>query len=337
MQFENEISMREYVKIVSDMLTFSMTLAISLSLWIFSMAVSAYSGDLQPVSPWRWLLSILTPLSLTSRARKCGSLDHGGALGGLVVGFILMMANKSFFSSMLAFFITFSTLTTWKEVRRHHEGGVEDAGPQKMGLVQVLLNGGVPTQLALLYMVEAGPREAALDFQNQYGATWLCLSLLGALACRTGDAWASKLGPVLSKGRPKLITSWREVPAGTNGGVTPQGLVASFAGGVTVGWAYFVTQVLFVTDVHLAAPQWPVIIYGGMAGLLGSMLDSFLGAEMQYSGYDESTGEVVNFESRRTKRICGKPVLDNNTVNLFSSIIIALAMPEIAWGFWPRL
>ncbi|KAL4641466.1 transmembrane protein 19-like [Arapaima gigas] len=51
MQFENEISMREYVKIVSDMLTFSMTLAISLSLWIFSMAVSAYSVQATVFSP----------------------------------------------------------------------------------------------------------------------------------------------------------------------------------------------------------------------------------------------------------------------------------------------
>lgn len=71
---------------------------------------------------------------------------------------------------------------------------------------------------------------------------------------------------------------------GTNGGVTPIGLVASFLGGLVVGVAYFVTQLLLVNDLHLADPQWPVIVYGGVAGLLGSMLDSFLGAHMQYSG-----------------------------------------------------
>lgn len=62
------------------------------------------------------------------------------------------------------------------------------------------------------------------------------------------------------------------------------GLVASFLGGLVVGVAYFVTQLLLVSDLHMADPQWPIILYGGVAGLLGSMLDSFLGAHMQYSG-----------------------------------------------------
>lgn len=71
---------------------------------------------------------------------------------------------------------------------------------------------------------------------------------------------------------------------GTNGGVTPVGLVASFLGGAAVGVAYFVTQLVTVSDLHLADPQWPIVVYGGVAGLLGSLLDSFLGAHMQYSG-----------------------------------------------------
>lgn len=74
---------------------------------------------------------------------------------------------------------------------------------------------------------------------------------------------------------------------GTNGGVTTVGLVASFLGGAAVGVAYFVTQLVTVSDLHLADPQWPIVVYGGLAGLLGSMLDSFLGAHMQYSGRTE--------------------------------------------------
>lgn len=41
---------------------------------------------------------------------------------------------------------------------------------------------------------------------------------------------------------------------------------------------------MFVNDLEIAAPQWPIILYGAMAGLLGSILDSYLGAIMQYSG-----------------------------------------------------
>lgn len=66
--------------------------------------------------------------------------------------------------------------------------------------------------------------------------------------------------------------------------MTLVGLIASFLGGLLVGAAYFVTQLLLVNDLHVADTQWPLIVYGGVAGLLGSMLDSFLGAHMQYSG-----------------------------------------------------
>lgn len=71
---------------------------------------------------------------------------------------------------------------------------------------------------------------------------------------------------------------------GTNGAVTVVGLVASLLGGAAVGMSYFISQLLLVSDLHLAAPQWPVVAYGAAAGFLGSMLDSLLGAVMQYSG-----------------------------------------------------
>ncbi|XP_070710276.1 transmembrane protein 19 [Pempheris klunzingeri] len=332
---ENDVLMKDYIKMMTDMIVLCATLALSLFFWITSLIISTYSGTLQPVSPWRWLFSILVPLVLTIRALKRRSLDRSGALGALLVGFMLTMANYSFFSSLLAFFITSSRLTRWGGAQKKKIDADYKEGGQR-NWVQVFCNGGVPTELALLYMIEVGPGEIPIDFGKQYSASWMCLSLLGALACSTGDTWASEVGPVLSQSQPKLITTWEEVPAGTNGGVTTIGLVASFLGGFAVGVAYFTTQLLFVSDLHLADPQWPIMVYAGVAGLLGSMLDSFLGAHMQYSGYDSSIGKVVSYESATTQWICGKPILDNNAVNLFSSVLVALILPGLAWGLWPR-
>ncbi|KAJ0012666.1 hypothetical protein NQD34_017000 [Periophthalmus magnuspinnatus] len=335
MDKDKDLLLKEYIKMMTDMIVLCATLALSLFFWVLSLTISTYYGTLQPVSPWRWLFSILVPLVLTIRAVKRRSLDGSGALGALLVGFVLTMANYSFFSSLLAFFITSSKLTRWGGAEKKKIDAEYKEGGQR-NWVQVFCNGGVPTELALLYMIEVGPGEIPIDFGKQYSASWMCLSLLGALACSTGDTWASEVGPVLSKSKPRLITNWEEVPTGTNGGVTPIGLVASFLGGLVVGVAYFGTQLLFVGDLHLADPQWPIIVYGGVAGLLGSMLDSFLGANMQYSGFDSSIGKVVSYESATTQRICGKPILDNNAVNLFSSVLIALILPGLAWGAWPR-
>ncbi|KAI5094241.1 transmembrane protein 19 [Silurus meridionalis] len=322
------------VKMMTDIIVLCFTLAISLSFWIISIAISTYSGTLQPVSPWRWLFSVLVPLVITSRALKKKSLDFGGCLGALLVGFILTLANTSFLAALFAFFITSTKLTRWRgAVKKRIDSEYKEGGQRNW--IQVFCNGGVPTELALLYMIEVGPGEIPVDFTMQYSASWMCLSLLGALACSTGDTWASEVGPVLSKSQPRLITTWKEVPAGTNGGVTAVGVGASLLGGATVGMAYFISQLLLVSDLHQAAPQWPLVVYGATAGFLGSLLDSLLGAVMQYSGYDESTGKVVNAEAPNVRWICGKPILDNNGVNLFSSVLIALILPGIAWGVWP--
>ncbi|XP_016148490.1 transmembrane protein 19-like [Sinocyclocheilus grahami] len=357
MQFEDGIFIKDYIRMMAYMIVLCFTLAISLSFWFLSITASTYYGTLQPVSPWRWLISVLVPLFITFRAFKRKNLDHGGAIGAMLVGFFLTMANMSFFGALFTFFVTSSKLTKWKgDIKKQIDSDYKEGGQRNW--LQVFCNGGVPTELALLYMIEVGPGEIPVDFGKQYSASWMCLSLLGALACSTGDTWASEVGPVLSKSKPKLITTWKDVPAGTDSSVTseiqhqlswssavllssrlcagvviPVGLVASVLGGGTVGTAYYFMQLLLVKDLHLAVPQWPIILYGAIAGLFGSLLDSFLGATMQYSGYDESIGKVVSYESPSVKRICGKPILDNNGVNLFSSVLIALFLPGFAGIF----
>ncbi|NXR82642.1 TMM19 protein, partial [Pycnonotus jocosus] len=335
MCYYQEDSFREYLKMMANMVILNLLICISLVFWIVSMTASTYYGTLRPISPWRWLFSVLVPLIIATQGFKKKSLDHSGALGGLVVGFILTVANYSFFSSLFVFFVTSSKLTKWKKDRKKQIDSEYKEGGQR-NWVQVFCNGGVPTELALLYMIENGPGEIPIDFSKEYTASWMCLSLLGALACSAGDTWASEIGSVMSKSKPRLITTWEQVPVGTNGAVTLVGLISSLLGGMAVGIAYFITQLIFVTDLEISAPQWPIIVFGAAAGLLGSIVDSYLGATMQYSGFDQTIGMVVNHQTTDSKHISGKPILDNNAVNLFSSVIIALVLPGTAWFFWPR-
>ncbi len=73
---------------------------------------------------------------------------------------------------------------------------------------------------------------------------------------------------------------------GTNGGISAFGVLFSFLGGLLIGIAHYVT-LLYTVDVTLlerAPPQWPIILLGGLGGLFGSLIDSFIGATFQYSG-----------------------------------------------------
>jgi len=64
--------------------------------------------------------------------------------------------------------------------------------------------------------------------------------------------------------------------------------------------------------------------------LLGSIIDSILGASLQFSGKDVKTGKIVEVSRDGVVPISGKMVLDNHSVNLISSILTALLLPKVA-------
>ena len=204
--------------------------------------------------------------------------------------------------------------------------------------VQVVCNGGVASVGALLYLAEVGMTELPLRAPHGVPDTpsLLSLSVLAALSCSCGDTWASEVGSVIG-GKPRLITSWKPVPMGTNGGVTAVGVACSIAGGAVIGFSHFLTLLVFWREGDFSWLSGVELVWiGAASGLIGSLVDSVLGATLQFSGFSEKLGHVVNSPGPGVARVSGWDILDNHTVNLLSSLITATLIPAL-WSIWTAL
>ncbi|KAG8234490.1 hypothetical protein J437_LFUL014610 [Ladona fulva] len=357
------------ISFMLPLLISAVALPLSLFMWIGNIAWSSLMSNGQGlgsedtiIPPTRWLTAIVIPLIMTVWGLKKRSLSRSGAALGIIVGFILTLCNYSFLACLFTFFFTSSKATKFRsEAKKKFEEDFKEGGQRNW--VQVLCNGGMAVQLGILYLIDTGCGERPIDFVRDYRASCVssriliprtyavvqelnlvlnhnsfALSLsLGVFAACNGDTWASELGSVIGTAEPVLITTWQKVPKGTNGGITPWGVFLSFIGGLMVGAAYYLTVLYAIDAATLAScpSQWPLLFLGGIAGLFGSLLDSLLGATLQFSGLDKERGCIVERSGKGVKHISGISLLDNHSVNLVSSVVMGLLTPKLAYFLWP--
>ncbi|XP_040169556.1 transmembrane protein 19 [Anopheles arabiensis] len=319
-------------------LLWGLAVPLSMFMWIGNVAYSKIASDGSTdsiIPPTRWLFSVLVPLLLMVYGLRRKGVNRSGAAFGLACAVILSIASHAFLACLAAFFFSSSRATKFRgHAKRKFEEDFKEGGQRNWA--QVICNAGMATQLALLYLLDCGYGERPIDFVNLYRSSWLGVAVMGSFACCNGDTWASELGTVIGSGDPILITSRKRVPRGTNGAVSLVGLVASFLGGTLIGLVYFLTVRYTVeANVYQNSPnQWPLIVFGGIAGLLGSLVDSLLGATLQYSGVNER-GHIVERPGKNVRHISGVRILDNHSVNLISTIVTGIMMPSIAMNLWP--
>ncbi|KAG1346237.1 protein PGR [Cocos nucifera] len=232
----------------------------------------------------RSVVSVVLSFSIAARAYKHRSLDGSGALAGFLVMTIHIAASYRFGALLLAFFFTSSKLTkVGEEKKRSIEDHFKEGGQRNW--VQVLANSAIATSLVVLVAKMNGGKDRCLDTKESTLITSLIGGIIGHYACCNGDTWSSEIG-MLSNAQPRLITTFKAVRKGTNGAVTVEGLLAAAVGGFVIGLTYVIVGLLTVECAHdVIWRQLLVIPVAAAAGLCGSLIDSLLGATLQFSGY----------------------------------------------------
>lgn len=299
--------------------------------------------------------SVLASVIICFLAYKKRALNMGGVLAAFPMGVFCVLSGARFTAVLLGFFISCSFITAKVGVKA--KLAISDPGyaeHKKKGgrtCYQVLASGLVCTVMAAFHVLHVGPwsDSQTLLTTPEYAEQWrwplifhdpntlstpvmhtgIYIAFVGTLAFCTADTWASEIG-VTSKAKPRLITTWRVVPAGTNGGVTLLGTLAGACAGLVIGlfgaFSYESGGVTF---------QGSIVALGVAAGVVGSGIDSLMGATLQYSGRDKRTGAIVpdSAPPKNNKNIesvgARLALLSNTQVNLLTSLIVCLLSPSM--------
>lgn len=256
------------------------------------------------------------------RGYRNNSLSPSGAIAAAAVGWSTLSSSFRAGLVLLGFFFASSALTKFGDENKDIEEDHKKGGQRNW--IQVLSNGGIPALLAIAgCLLSGGIDLPVIPFSSMQAYSIVTTAFLGYYSCCCGDTWSSEIGQ-LSEEEPRLITTLRPVRKGTNGGCTLLGLASSCLGGLYIGLLFFITGVLSPQSSFAnSLSQVKLIPLSIGAGLIGSLIDSILGATIQFTGYNRETGKITGKSGPNVSRISGVPILDNNGVNVMSATLTA--------------
>jgi uncharacterized protein (TIGR00297 family) len=223
-----------------------------------------------------WILAgiLLTGMALSVLLRK---LTLTGAItGGLLALFIYLGAGFTGIAIMAAFFIM-GTLATGHRIEAKEVLKAAEKAKGRRNAVQVLSNAGVPAFCGLLAW--AFPEHVYI-FQ---------LIMAAAFSSATADTLSSELGTLYGKKFYNIVT-FQNDQKGLDGVISLEGTLFGLVGSMAIA-------VIFALGF-----SWNLgLVWIIVAGTVGNLADSLLGATLQRRHY-----------------------LNNNGVNLFNTILAAL-------------
>lgn len=212
----------------------------------------------------RMLLALAITTAFAVVAWLARGVNGGGALAGSSIAFVLASHDLRMFWTLLLVFAV--TLLATRAGRSRKEQLHTAEAYHGRSAAQVMANLGVAALI-----VSLGPQ------------TWPLLAL-AALAEAAADTSSSEIGMAFP-GRTLLLTTWKPVKPGVDGGVSMKGTLAAFLAASAIAAAAALMELVPIRHAGLIV----------LAGVSGSLVDSLFGALMERRGL--LSNDMVNLLS----------------------------------------
>ena len=206
-----------------------------------------------------WLQAILINTALIAGAQRLPLLTpsgwvHAGALGTILWG---CLGWRGWLAVVV--YLAAGSLVTKIGWRDKQKRGLAEARGGRRAPANVW--GSAATGAALALLIGSGLEPKAL----------LLAGFCASFAAKLADTFGSEIGKRWG-GQPRLITTLRPVPAGTEGAISVEGTLASAAGSVLMTLVLFALQLL---------PSLAVSAVVMLIGFVATLAESLLGALAQ--------------------------------------------------------
>lgn len=199
-------------------------------------------------------------------------LNATGAFTAFAMGALIVLFTSLWWLLLLFALLGLgSAATRWKFKEKQSRKVSEKQGGRR-STRNVIANGAAPAILAV----------AAPLIADTWGPNVAAVAYVSAIAVAAADTFASEFGSLARK--VYLITTWREVPAGVDGGVSLPGQVAALAGGLAISLLGVLFLGVLTTDhLRMSLNAWTILLPVAM-GFFGCQVDSVLGATLEGGG-----------------------------------------------------
>src|SRR5687767_11813566 len=201
------------------------------------------------VTPWK-IAQVVAVAAIGVYTYRKEMLNAAGAFSAFVMGALIVLFTNIFWLLLLFALLGLGSAATRFRFKEKQAAKVSEKSGGRRSTRNVIANGLAPAILAA---------SAPLVAQN-WGADVAAVAYVSAVAVAAADTFASEFGSLAKN--VYLITTFRKVPAGVDGGVSAQGTLAALAGGVVMSLlgALFLGWNPLLDGIRMQVSWWTLVV-----------------------------------------------------------------------------